>query len=140
MKIYAGTKIKYTKLIPYYTDSLIQPFDKDRTSSSASHTLICVCLKLMLCAELFLKFLYFTFYFLRYDWQTSLPFLVKQTKHFIVLVLEMTMFATNETFSGVVHIYKLLILLPPPSHFCFQSPELSCSIAIICFLIVVGQH
>jgi len=50
------------------------------------------------------------------------------------------MFATNETFSGVVHIYKLLILLPPRSHICFQGPELSCSIVIICFLIVVSQH
>ena len=52
----------------------------------------------------------------------------------------MTMFATNETFSDVVHIYKLLTLLPPPSHIYFQGPELSCSIAIICFLIVVSQH
>jgi hypothetical protein len=64
----------------------------------------------------------------------------EQTKHFIVLVLEITMFATNETFLGTVHIYKLLFLLPPPPHICFQGPELSCSITVICFLIVVSQH
>lgn len=139
MNIYEGTKIKYTKVIMYYIDSLIQSFDKDRNNSTASYSLIHVCLKLMLCVELFCKFWHFIFYYLRHDGQTSFPF-SEQTKHFILLVLEMTMFATNETFSGVVHIYNLLILLLPPSHICFQGPELSCSTAVICFIIVVSQH
>ena len=109
------------------------------STASYSYSLIHVCLKLTLCVELFCKFWHFIFHYLRHDGQTSFPFCA-QTKHFIVLVLEMTTFATNETFSGVVHIYKLLTLLPPPSHICFQGPELSCSIAIICFVIVFSQR
>jgi hypothetical protein len=50
-----------------------------------------MCLKLTLCAELFCGFRQVIFYSLRHDGQTSFPF-SEQSKHFIVLVLEITMF------------------------------------------------
>ena len=69
---------------------------------------------------------------------TSLPF-SEQTKHFIVLVLEMTKFATNETFPGVVHTINFSFCYLHPHTFAFKVLNLHAPLQL-CFLIVVSQH
>jgi hypothetical protein len=55
--------------------------------------------------------------------------------------LETTVLGPSKTFSSIVCIYQLLLMLSSHSHVCFQNPdELSCCIAIIHFLGTVNQH
>ena len=46
----------------------------------------------------------------------------------------MTVYWSTKAFSGVFHVYQLLLFPPPPPSICVGNPELSCWIAVICFV------